>query len=77
MISSRERGVQPLDALLNKLKLKNSNLVDASKEQLTHKMVARGRKGRFLTRHSQWKICNALNACQPEKKYRLEDIFNY
>ena len=74
---SRDRGVQPLDELLNKLELKNADLVERSTEQLTHKMVARGRKGRYLTRNVQLKIRNALNTCQSEKRYRLRDIFSY
>jgi len=77
MTISRDQGVQPLDEILSKLDLKNADLVERSTEQLTHKMVARGRKGRYLTRNVQLKIRNALNACQSEKKYRIGDIFSY
>jgi len=77
MTISRDRGVQPLNDVIKELDLKNDALVKASTEQLTHKMLTRGRKGRFLTRHVQVKICNALNACQSKKKYGLKDIFNY
>ena len=72
-----ENGVQPLDALLAELNLKNSDLVEASSEQLTHRMVAKGRKGRRLTLHIQTKILRALNQAQTGKKYVLQDLFNY
>ncbi len=72
-----EKGVQPLDAIMTELKLKNSDLVEKSTEQLTHKMVAKGRKGRVLTVKTQHKIQNALHACQSEKKFKLSDLFNY
>ncbi len=72
-----DAGPQPLDTVLHTLGLKNSDLVKASREQLTHKVVAKGRKGRRLTLNAQWKICNALNACQSKKTYRLTDLFNY
>jgi len=74
MTISRNRGVQPLDDLLNKLDLKNGDLVKCSKEHLTHKMITRGRKGRFLTRNVQLKIRNALNACRSNKMYRLKEL---
>lgn len=72
-----DKGVQPLDALMTKLNLKNSDLVDKSTQQLTHKMVAKGRKGRRLTLNAQQKILNALNDYQSAKRYNLADLFNY
>ncbi len=75
--SPMEKGVQPLDAILTELGLKNSDLVEASKEQLTHRMVAKGRKGRRLTHNAQMKILKALNAIQKEKTYSLKDLFTY
>lgn len=74
---NREKGIQPLDSLLKELKLENHHLVEKSSEQLTHKMVAKGRKGRRLTVNVQMKILNALNTCQDQKTYRLTDLFNY
>ncbi|HBM15807.1 MAG TPA: hypothetical protein DD381_05630 [Lentisphaeria bacterium] len=50
------------------------DLVSASAEQLTFKMVNRACKGRLLTRNTQSKILNALNKASG-KKYSLEDIF--
>lgn len=72
-----EKGVQPLDGILTEMGLKNSGLVSSSSEQLTHKMVARGRKGRRLTPNTQHKILNALNAAQDKKVFSLKDLFNY
>ena len=72
-----EHGIQPLDAVLNQLGLKNAALVDASTEFLTHKQVNKARRGRRLTRNVQMKIQNALNKLSGEKKFRLEDLFNY
>jgi len=75
-LSDMEAGPQPLDVLMQALNLKNNALVAASTEQLTHKMVAKGRRGRRLTRNIQQKILNALNKLG-EKQYRLEELFNY
>ncbi len=72
-----EKGVQPLDGIMTHMGLKNSDLVSSSSEQLTHKMVARGRKGRKLTPNVQHKILNALNAAQTQKVFSLKDLFNY
>ena len=72
-----EMGIQPLDQLLGILRLQNSVLVSHSKEQLTHKVVAKGRKGRRLTLNAQLKILHALNACQSQAVYQLSDLFNY
>jgi len=72
-----EKGVQPLDALLTELHLKNTDLVAVSSEQLTHRMVAKGRKGRRLTLNAQTKILKALNGAQAEKEYLLHNLFNY
>ena len=72
-----EKGIQPLDALLTQINLKNNDLVKASRNQLTHRVVAKGRKGRRLTNNSRMKILTALNNVQTEKVYRLKDLFNY
>lgn len=76
-MNERDLGVQPLDGLLAELGLRNADLVRASTDQLTHKQVARGRKGRRLTRNIQEKILRALNAAGGERRFRLEDLFNY
>ncbi len=72
-----DKGAQPLDKILKELGLQNSDLVEKSPDQLTHKMVAKGRKGRRLTLNAQLKILRALNARGLEKQYILSDLFNY
>ena len=72
-----EKGVQPLDELLTRLNLKNSDLVEHSTEQLTHKMVAKGRKGRALTFNAQMKILKALNASHSGNPFTHSELFNY
>lgn len=72
----REMGTQPLDARLRTLGLENADLVEASSEQLTHKQVARARKGRRLTRRMQDKVRRAYEAASGESE-RLEDLFTY
>jgi hypothetical protein len=70
-------GVQPLEALMTKLKLSNHDLVAASTEQLSHKMVQKGRKGRRLTPKSKNKILAALHAVCPDRQFAHRDLFNY
>lgn len=41
-MNEREMGVQPLDEIMTRLRISNDDLVRASQEQLTHKMVKRG-----------------------------------
>lgn len=72
-----EHGVQPLDAVLNQLGLKNADLVAASTEFLTHKQVNKARRGRRITVNVQLKILNALNKKSGGKKFRLEELFTY
>ena len=59
--TERNLGPQPLETILAELELKSHDLVVASKEARTHKMVARGCKGRRLTKNIQLKLRNALN----------------
>ncbi|MCB1094420.1 MAG: hypothetical protein KDN22_02475 [Verrucomicrobiae bacterium] len=78
--SERDLGVQPLDGLMTRLEIDNHALVASSTEHLTHKMVARGRKGRRLTLNIQDKICNAVNAVLKGKELEpvaAKDLFNY
>jgi hypothetical protein len=76
-------GTQPLDAIMLAADLTNHDLVAASPDHITHKMVARARKGRRLKRKVQLKILDALNAHAKAKgdgeakAYTLADLFNY
>lgn len=72
----RNLGAQPLAELLRVHELKAHDLVAASAEQITHKMIARGCKGRRLTENVQEKLLRAINAAT-RKDYALSDLFNY
>jgi hypothetical protein len=68
-------ATQPLDRILTDLELSSAALVKASREQLTCKQVQKARSGRHITPNIQRKVLRALNACAPDKKYGLNDIF--
>ncbi len=74
-------GVQPLDALMEMHALKNHDLVAAAPELfLTHKEVAKARKGRQLTAHTQRRILIALNAALKARDLSpdvTDRVFNY
>jgi hypothetical protein len=72
----RDLGEQPLARLLTELGLKPHDLVAASAEQITHKMVQRGCKGRRLTRNVQGKLLRALNTASGNS-YALPELFTY
>ena len=84
---SRDHGPQPLDVLMDRWKLDNHDLVDASTEQLNHKQVQKARKGRQLTLHLMQKVARALNVAiwnrlpKEQKEIYFEDLhrhlFNY
>ncbi len=69
-------GQQPIAQLIEKHTLKPHDLVAASTDQITHKMVARACKGRRLTRNVQIKLLRALNAAT-QQQYALKDLFTY
>jgi hypothetical protein len=73
-------GLQPLDGLMEACGLKNHDLVAASTAHLTHKEVAKARKGRCLTINTQRRILEALNTClraRAAEPVKVEAIFNY
>jgi hypothetical protein len=72
----RNRGEQPLAALLTEYGLSPKDLVRASTEQITHKMVTRGLKGRWLTTNVRGKLLRALNTAAGAA-HREPDLFNY
>ena len=75
-IVERDLGEQPIKQIMLQHDLKPHDLVAASTEQITHRMVARAGKGRRLSRHIQSKVLNALNKAA-DKNYALGDLFNY
>lgn len=72
----RDLGEQPIAQLMLEHGLKAHDLVAASTEQITHKMVARACKGRRLTRNTQGKVLRAFNLATG-KRFSLDDLFNY
>jgi len=84
---TRDHGPQPFDVLMDRWKLTNHQLVEASPEQLNHKQVQKARKGRQLTLHLMQKIARALNIAIFERlekaqqevfvEYLHRQLFNY
>ena len=74
--SQRNLGPQPIAEVIAELGLKAHDLVAASTQQITHKMVARACKGRRLTDNSKRKILNAMNLAT-NKNYNMGELFNY
>ena len=72
----RNLGEQPLAKLLAELALKAGDLVKASPEPLTRKMIARACKGRRLTVHAQSKVLRALNQATG-RSFARSDLFTY
>ncbi|MEZ5276645.1 MAG: hypothetical protein R3F07_09715 [Opitutaceae bacterium] len=72
----RDLGPQPIATILAKRQLTHHQVVAASTEAITHKMVARACKGRRLSRRVQLKVLDALNAASGQA-FTLEDLFNY
>jgi hypothetical protein len=72
----RDLGPQPIAKILADGNLKPHDLVAASTEQLTHKMVSRACKGRWLTPNVRGKLLRALNKAAG-KTYTIEDLFTY
>lgn len=69
-------GEQPIARLMAEHALKNGDVVKASSEHITRKMVTRACKGRRLSPHVQAKILRALNLAAATD-YALSDLFNY
>jgi hypothetical protein len=72
----RELGVQPIGQVLEELGLKAHDLVAASTEQLTHKMVSRAIRGRRLTENTRGKVIRALNAAAG-RSFDAKRLFTY
>jgi len=72
----RNLGPQPIAQVMAEHELKAHDLVAASTEQITHKMIARACKGRRLTINVQTKVLNALNNATG-RHYALSELFTY
>ncbi len=72
----KDLGEQEISRILLEHKLTSSDLVLASTESITYKMISRACKGRRLTPHVQVKVCNAVNKASG-KTFTVKDLFNY
>jgi hypothetical protein len=69
-------GQQPLARLMAERGLKPHDLVAASTEQITHKMVTRAMKGRRLTRNTMAKVLRAWNLAS-SSTHDQHELFDY
>ena len=86
-MGERDLGTQPFDLLMDAWGLSNTDLVNTSPEQLTHKQVRRARSGRQLTLKMMMKINRTFNVAiwfrlnddQKERfvEYAHRDLFSY
>jgi len=72
----RNLGEQPISNIMSKFNLISHDIVAASTEQITHKMVKKACKGRRLSSNLKTKIRNALNRAT-KKDYSTSQLFNY
>ncbi|MFA6320604.1 MAG: hypothetical protein WCY36_01965 [Candidatus Omnitrophota bacterium] len=72
----KDLGEQPIAKIMTLNGLKPHDLVAASTEQITHKMVSRAVKGRRLTPNVKFKILTAINKASGEQ-YSIKDLFTY
>ena len=77
VMKEKEFGVQPIDQLMVKEGLSNTDLVEASTQQLTHKMVAKARNGRRLTTNIKNKILVSVKSLRPQLTITFKELFNY
>lgn len=77
----REMGVQPIDAVMTEHEFKNHDVTQMNRGGLTHKNIAKARKGRRLTPKIKVRVTEALNALLKlrgiEKQFVPKDLFNY
>lgn len=76
MEKNREMGEQPISAIMDERGLKDHDVVAASPRPMTHKMVLRARRGRWLTPNTKNIVLDALNRATGEN-FTLADLFNY
>ncbi len=72
----RDLGEQPIARIMAERDVVRRDLVVASNQRVTHKMVARACKGRRLTLHSQHLVLDALNKAAGAD-YEMADLFLY
>lgn len=72
----RNLGEQPLSKIMSDAALKPVDVVQASTEHITFKMVNRACRGRRLTPNVQKKIRNALNTAT-DRTFAMNELFTY
>ena len=72
----RNLGEQPIAQVMLANDLVARDLVAASTENITYKMVSRACKGRRLTSNVKCKIRDALSRCTGQA-HPMADLFNY
>ena len=72
----RNLGEQPIAKILRNLALKSHDVVAASEDNITHKMVTKACKGRRLTKNVQGKIIRAMNN-MTDRSFSKTDLFDY
>ena len=73
---TREYGLQPIATILTERRISNHQIVEASTEQLTHKMLAKACRGRYLSSKVRQKILRAVNKVTGDS-FRMGDLFTY
>ncbi len=73
---ARDLGEQPLARRMAERSLRPADLVAASGEQITHKMISRAAKGRRLTPNTMKKVVRAWNGATGEARTSGE-LFDY
>lgn len=76
METDRNLGPQPISGVMDEHNLKPHDLVVASTDQLTHKMVQRAIKGRRLTSNTRGKVIAALQQAVG-REFAVDELFNY
>jgi len=69
-------GTQPIAQIMAEHNIRPRDVVRASTEQISHKMVSNAAKGRRLSPKVKSKILCALNNAL-EKQFSFKDLFNY
>ena len=72
----RNLGPQPLAEVLEQRGVSPHDLVEASTEQITHKMVSRAIKGRRLTANTMRKVHRAWQRAA-ESELPVDALFSY
>lgn len=74
--TDRNKGPQPIVDVMRQFDLTPKDLVEASDEQLTFKLVARAMKGRELTINSKGIVQRAMNRATAQV-WTQKQLFNY